>query len=261
MRTWFPLLSLLSSLLSGCESAQVKLGDGTDTSDSGTEHLGDDTNEPAPATAPLYVHDATMLYTWDPATAAATPVGAFLDAATGAPLSYAADIAIDGEGQMFASSGTSIYRVDAATGETTFERTVSETGTGLTVLPDGRLLVAGAALTAWDLESGASEVIVAAGPLSTSGDVVAVPDGTLHWSVLGAEGDAWVVVDPSTGTLEERGSVGVSGLWGVAYAEGTLYGFSSSGGVYSIDGPTGQGVLVASSTVSFYGATTNPVTW
>ncbi|MFN7145366.1 MAG: hypothetical protein ACK4YP_16455, partial [Myxococcota bacterium] len=172
-----------------------------------------------------------------------------------------ADIAIDADGRVFAASGNAIFRVDAASGDCTLETRVNDTGTGLTVLPDGRLLVAGASLTAWDLATGSAEVIVPAGGFATSGDVVAVPDGTVHWSVLGGSSDQWVVVDPATGTVTPRGPTGASGLWGVAYAEGALLAFGSGGAVFQVDSDSGHGTLVATTAIPFYGATTNPVTW
>lgn len=242
-------MRVLLLLLAACSQKSVGLGD-----DSGV-----DTSVPPPATAPIYVHDAGTLYTWSP-TAGPSVVGPFVDA-SGAPIGTVADIAIDADGQLFGAVEGTLHRIDAATGVASVEAALPDRGTGLTVLPDGRLLVAGSALTALDLATGASETLVAAGAYTTSGDVVAVPDGSVHWSVGGAAGDDWVVVDPGTGATERRGSVGVSALWGVAWADETLYAFAADGGVYAVDGATGAGTLVRADAVSYYGATTNPVRW
>lgn len=53
----------------------------------------------------------------------------------------------------------------------------------------------------------------------------------------------------------------MSSLWGVAYAEDTLYAFSADGTSWEINPATGAGTLVRTDSVGWYGATTNPVSW
>jgi hypothetical protein len=47
----------------------------------------------------------------------------------------------------------------------------------------------------------------------------------------------------------------------VAYAEETLFGFSATGDVYTLDQSTGLGTWIAAAGSVWYGATTNPVAW
>lgn len=246
MRLPITLVTLVT--LTACGSS-VKLGDGPD-----------DTGPPA-ATAPIYVHSADTLYTWDPDDAEPMSVGAFHDRESGEAPGTFADIAIDAAGALYGAVGGALYRIDPTDAATDPWGSLPDGGTGLTFLPDGRLLVAGAALTAVDLDDGATETLYPAGTWSTSGDVVAVPDGTVHWSCAGASGDDWVVFDPGDGTATRLGAVGASNLWGVAYARDRLYGFDASGVIWEIDGDTGAGAEVQSTSVSFYGATTNPIEW
>lgn len=213
------------------------------------------------ATADLYVHSGEILYTWDLETQSATHVGAFHDASTGTALSGVLDIAIDPSGQLYAAIEDQLYRVDAVDAGCTPDQVLPEDGTGLTFLADGRLVVGGEALVAIDLTTGTSEELVPAGTYTTSGDIVGVPQGTLGWTVRGETSDDWVSVDPDSLVATRLGPIGASQLWGVAYADYQLYAFGSDGSVWIVDPVTGAGTLVTISTMSFYGATTNPLTW
>ena len=215
---------------------------------------------PAPATALVYLHGEAGLYTWSEADGAAL-VGTFHDAKSTSVLPVMTDIAIDGDGALYAAADTALYRVDATNGACTPVTTLPDAGTGLTFLPDGRLLVAGTTLTVVDLATATSEPLLADSPYATSGDVVAVPDGSIHWSVVLGASDGWVRVDPTAGTATLVGEVGASRLWGVAYADGTLYAFSADGTSLAVDPTTGVGTLLRSDTEPWYGATTNPVRW
>jgi hypothetical protein len=86
---------------------------------------------------------------------------------------------------------------------------------------------------------------------------VASPDGSLYWSVQQGGNDGLVRIDPSTGGLTLVGTLGASGVWGLAYAADTLYGYTSDGQYLIID-PTTAASTVGSTPGSWYGATTNP---
>jgi hypothetical protein len=211
------------------------------------------------ATEALYVHTDSMLYTWSPEGGLAE-VGYFADAA-GNGIGMVTDIAIATDGQLYAGASQSIYKVDARDATVEAWVSLSDNATGMTVLPDDHLLVAGSTLTSVDRETGEAAPFSTTTAYTTSGDVVGVPDGSVHWSVRGGAGDQWVRVDPASGETELLGDVGASELWGVAYAWDTLYAFSSNGSVYAVDDTTGAGTSVATEAVSFYGATTNPGVW
>jgi len=246
-------------LLCACSTAQVKLED--TPKDTGSDSTTEPTNptEPPPATAPIYANHGGALYTWDPVDGVEW-IGDFTDP-DGLALSGFADIAIDAEGALYGAISSALYRIDPETAACTYERSLPDSGTGLTFLPDGRLLVGGMSLVAVDLATGDSETLVATNEWATSGDMVAVPDGSIHWSVILPGTDGWVRVDPDLGSAELVGEVGAAQLWGVAYAEDTLYAFASDGGVLEVDGSTGIGTRIATESVGWYGATTNPVSW
>jgi outer membrane protein assembly factor BamB len=245
-------------VLAGCVDS-VALGKATDSGAQSTDDTGEHVGL-AHAAAPIYVNTGESLYTWDIDAKTASWIGRF-ETLDGVGLSDMVDIAIDSEGALYGAIGTTLYRIDAEDARCEADRSLSTSGTGLTFAGDGRLVVAGGALVAVDLGTGVEEELVADGTWATSGDVVGVPEGTLEWSVRGDGGDTWVSVDPSLGVATERGAVGASSLWGVAYAEGTVFAFSGDGYVYTVDPATGAGTFVVDAALSFYGAATNPVTW
>lgn len=248
-------MRILLCLLGACGGAEVKL-DGTSDPAGSTPT---DTTEPAPATAPIYAHTAEALYTWDPV-AGPRWLGAFVDD-DGNDVVGMTDIAIDADGALYGAWYSSLYRVDAETAACSYVRELPDAGTGLTFLPDGRLLVAGMSMVALDLATGATETLVATNEWATSGDMVAVPDGSIQWSVILPDSDGWVRVEPDLGSADLVGRVGADALWGVAYADDTLYAFAADGGVWRVDGATGAGTFLAQENLSWYGATTNPVSW
>lgn len=245
---------LLLLPLLACNAASIALDKPGDTDEAPD-------SDSAPASAPLYVHDADTLYAWDAAKLAALPIAPFADTTTGAPVTGFTDLAIDAKGQLYGAAGGTLYRVNPRTGGVSALQVLPDQGTGLGFLPDGRLLVAGYALTAVDLGSGAVETLVPSGAFVTSGDVVTTPDGLVHWTVTTTGGDAWVVFDPASRETDVRGLVGASELWGVAWAEDQLWAFSAAGEAWTVDAATGHGSLAASGGAAWYGATTNPVTW
>ena len=101
--------------------------------------------------------------------------------------------------------------------------------------------------------------LVPPGQYTTSGDIIALPDGYLYWSVTG--GDALVRIDPVSGGLTLIGNVGAPGIFGLAWAYGTLYGFTNDGNFLEIDPATAQVVSTAAIGATYWGAATNPVLW
>lgn len=255
---------MLLGLVACVETMGAGKGTGDDTGSGHDPGTGDtDTAGPvglAHAAEPIYVHTGDTLYTWDLDTQQASRLGRF-ETLDGVNITGMVDIAIDEDGVMYGAEGTTLYRIDAEDARCDRYGPLTTRGTGLTFAGDGRLVVAGEALVAMDLGTGVEETLVEAGTWTTSGDVVGVPSGTLEWSVRGDAGDEWVSFDPSTNVGSTIGAVGASSLWGVAYAEGELYAFSGDGYVYIVDPASGAGTFVVDGGLSFWGATTNPVTW
>lgn len=210
------------------------------------------------ATEPVYINTSDTLFSFDPATRTATRIGEFT--VGGRPVTGGmTDIAIDLEGVMYGGSYTALYRINPTTAECLFVADLDDEMTGLTFVSDGRLVGAGEAVSFVDTRTGALTPLVGRGSYSTSGDIIGLPDGMLYWTVTG--GDELIQVDPADGTTRRRGNIGVSGIYGLGYADGELLGFVSSGRVVVIDeanGDTSENTAVAG---SWWGATTNPVLW
>ena len=74
-------------------------------------------------------------------------------------------------------------------------------------------------------------------------------------------GDDLVVVDPNTGNTSHRGEIGVEHVFGLGYADESLYGFTEEGEVLQISPSTGEVEMTNTLPGVWYGATTNPVVW
>jgi hypothetical protein len=212
---------------------------------------------PGAATSKIYVHSASTLYSWDPSSGL-TRVGNFHDSR--GSFTEMTDLAIDLGGRMIGVGWNTLYSVDATTAELVALSTSDQQLVGLTFLADGTLVGAGEALYEIDLSTGRTTALHS-GTFTTSGDVVGAPDGLLYWTVVGDWEDELVVYDPTTRLATNRGGVGTSGLWGVAWADDILYGFSSSGEVVAIDTGSASASRLADAGENLWGATTNPVRW
>lgn len=283
MRTDLALSLVLLSSVVGCQEYGLKNKAEEDlpAEDSGTPpvdtHTGDtapvdtdtDTGEvvvedsPPPedtavvATEPVYINTGDMLYSYDPSTNTSSRIGAFRSG--GNSVTDMTDIAIDLSGHMYGVSFTKLYAINPSTAEATFVASVGDSMTGLTFVSDGRLVGAGSKVSFVDTSSGALTTLVPAGRYTTSGDIIGLPDGMLYWTVEG--GDDLVQVDPGSGTTVRVGSIGVSALYGLGYADGKMLGFTSGGRVVTIDETTARSSSASSLSGSWWGATTNPVLW
>jgi hypothetical protein len=178
----------------------------------------------------LYGVTSNGLVRYDPATSAWSSVGSFF-------ISGANGFAILSPLEGYITAGEAVYRVDLTTGDTT-------------------------------------EIGAFGGDFSSSGDCVINKDGTLFMSSRAASGrssDRLVIIDlagvnPGRATLvgemtalEGGRTVNVSGVYGLTFAYGELYAFTSNGKVYRIDSLTGTGEFVATfSGRSWYGAASSP---
>jgi hypothetical protein len=278
-----PVLILLSAL-AGCTDYDLQRKDegaaSAEPADSGTpgetaDPVGDDTGEiidsgsttlpPEAALDPLYAHTADKLFSVSPEDPnVLTLIGTFTDVTTGGPMSEITDIAIDSGGILYAMSFTSLYRVDATSAVATFVGSSGESDiNALSFLADGTLLAGGgSSLYRVDPATGNFTRLDSIGAYSFAGDMVGLPDGLLYCAMTGGGmGTTLVVFDPATGGIVRDGLTGTGPLYGVAYANETLYGFSSEGLIYTLDPTSGAGARVATDGPVWYGATTNPVAW
>ncbi len=234
-----------------------------------------DSGEPPPAMEPVYIHTGQTLYSYDPATNTTARIGDFF--VTSGQLEDMVDIAIDREGRLYGGTrqagsqadANRIYQIDPETAECRYRFSYDDTLHGMTFLPDGRLVIAGERVSVVDPISGQQLLeFPSANAYQTSGDIVGLPDGLLYWTVRGErrqngsyESDGVVRIDPVTGNISWLGAAAVTAIYGLGYANGQLFGFSSSGVVVTIEPINGTVIRQAPLAGRWFGATTNPVLW
>ena len=125
-------------------------------------------------------------------------------------------LAFSPSGTLYAAGGDSLYTVDPSTG------------------------------TATDIGSGA---------YTSSGDLEFDSSGTLYLTSTSNNGDQLFAVNPATGQGTLIGNIGYSEVYGLAYFNGVMYGFTGAGAVISIDLTTGAGTPLTSYNLQFNGAT------
>lgn len=207
------------------------------------------------ATGSVYLNTSTDLYRFDPTTHQAVRVGAF-NGSGGSFSMY--DIAINTQGQMVGVSSGSLYVIDPLTALCTQVGTVSSSANGLTYLPDGRLVIAGdSTVEILDPVTYASVRTLVSSGYTSSGDIIALPDGMLYWTVQG--GDVLIRINPANGATTRIGNIGYSTVYGLGYANGTLFGFNN--GHYLIINQSTGAATAGNVAGDWYGATTNPSVW
>ncbi len=225
-----------------------------------------------PADEPVYIQTGTTLYSYDPEANQAVRIGDFRSSA--GPIDLMVDIAIDRNGTMYGGVSqhvangvyeNHIYLVNPETAFCTFLFDFDDRLNGMTFLDDGRLVIAGERVTVIDPQTGQSLVTwPSTDQFVTSGDVVGLPDGKLYWTVEGeanGDPDRVVRINPATGQTTVIGGASVTSIFGLGYANGVLYGFTSRGQVVTLDPQTGAVLALKNLSGRWYGATTNPVLW
>ncbi len=220
-------------------------------------------------TDPTYVTTTTALYTYDLNEGSATLIGAYHNQFS--DVFRMVDIAIDGDGVLFgvseATTPARLYNINPLTGACQFVAHLPEgvAGRGLAFLPDGRLVAAGNALYVIDRRSAEIlETLVPPGNHETSGDIVALPDGMIYWSVAtssASRGDQLVRVDPRTGEVTELGLLPFTAVYGLAYQAPYFFGFTTGGASFVIDPGNASGRGTVQMTGPWWGAASNPTHW
>ncbi len=217
----------------------------------------------------VYVHTKDTLYTMDPTSFALSLVGPF-----NAPGSdQITDLAVAKDGAIFVISKTKLYRADASDGHVTLVASLSSSpsagNVGLTFLPGGDLL-------ATDKTGGVRSINPTTGTVTehgtfsdgftTAGDLVAVADGTMYAiSDHGPGGAAtfsnnWLIkVNPSNAMATQVGQIGVGGVFGAAFINGTVLVFTKLGDIYEVNPVTGVGTQKATTGIEFWGAGVSPL--
>ena len=213
------------------------------------------------ASAPVYANTSGRLYEVEPSTGEAITIGDFRD--DSGKVDGFVDIAIDLSGRMFGGTFESIYRIDPDTAEVDRLCDTEVELYAMTFTSDGRLIAGGPdSLTVIDVDDNCSTNALIENPMfETSGDLVGLPDGYLYWTVIGEDSDQLVRLDPNSGMFAPVGSLGYEQLYGLGYDEGELFGFSASGQIVAIAPDSAVTTLRSSGSLSWWGATTNPVSW
>lgn len=247
-----------------------KLVIGLGTGGTHTVNLSGEGLDIAPAEEPAYINTGKELYRFDPANETARKLAAFRPTALDSGM---LDIGIDASGVMYGVTGKKLWIIDPVTAECSALADLDpqlEKVQGLTVLGDGRLVVAGLQLAVIDRTTAQiTETFVpkSAGHES-AGDVIALPDGFLYWTVRnGTAGDKLLRVDPNTGAVKQLSVLQDAdgpfrGVYGLAYAADTLYGFTSEDYMIVIDPDDGRVIDVKEEMGGkWFGATSNPAEW
>ncbi len=196
-----------------------------------------------------YANTATALWALDLVTRTASYVATFT-ATDAQPLADIADIAIDGQGRLFAiDAGGTLYRVDPGSGACHYVGYVAGNPAGLGVLADGTLVAAGRDLRLVSSVDGSLiDLLVPEGIFQTSGDVTLASDGTLLWTLHGDGGDGLVRVDPVT---KQRtvisASIEAASVWGLMSAGNSILGVTRHGLLLTMD--PSSGAILASEAI------------
>lgn len=240
----------------------------------------------------LYAHDREQLLVIDPLTlklgqVKLTLVGTFsFDKEVPDNERSINDMAVTPDGELYAVSKTTLYRIDPQTAHASKVAEVKEgadknppPNVALTFERSGQLLASdkdGALrrIHYTGSKKGQVELIGSYGSgLKSSGDLVAIKDGTLYGasdegSGASKENNLLIRVDPKTGQARVVGAIGHGYVWGLAYWAGVIYGFTAeptnpgTGKLLRIDPDTGKGTLLVEYPYypyQFWGAAVTPM--
>ncbi|MCO4745568.1 MAG: hypothetical protein KC912_12320 [Proteobacteria bacterium] len=219
------------------------------------------------ALSKVYAHTSTSLYDVDPETGVTAFLANFHDAS--GTVEGFVDIAIDLDGYLWGGTFDDLYKIEPRSGLVTRVCSLDIQPYAMTFGPNGVLYAGGNDSRIVEVNtSNCSTSLLVDSSYTTSGDLVGLPDGFLYWTVRssGASGnsekDELVQVDPDNGDTRWMGIIDADGLYGVGYADERLYGFSSDGKIVAINPANAQTELLQTSdSISWWGATTNPVRW
>jgi hypothetical protein len=227
--------------------------------------------EKPPEQVPIYAHSPTTLFRFDPSKNELTALGDF-ESVNGGSIGNVTDLAIDKSGVMYAAVFGALYRVEYKSGppKCTQLATIGAQFNGLAVVADGTLLgvESGGSVHRIVVDSTGAKVtkIGDYGGHTSSGDIASGDAVYAATKTAGDAADHLVTIDPATGNVtKDLGSTGIggvgSGMYGIAYAKGVLYGFASNGSIYKLDPKTAAAVelpLANKPPGGFWGAAAPP---
>ena len=210
----------------------------------------------------VYAHSDHVLYSIDLATRNLVTIGAFdtTDVMT--------DLAVAPNGTIYLVSYYSLFTaspVDAHVTRVGSLSTCGQQGVALTTTDDGRMWVADymGAICEVDLSGGTPVVkppVTIQDGLALSGDMVGIGNGTVFGTAYRLDDtttetdNLLIQVDVATGAVTQLGATGYPRLYGAAFQQNKVFGFThdGSGRVVTMDTTTGQGTM--------FGTFTDPAT-
>ncbi|HEX9104573.1 MAG TPA: hypothetical protein VF997_20315, partial [Polyangia bacterium] len=236
---------------------------------------GNCNTNPAGCTFTVYAHSNTVLYRIDFTSNTLVTVGPFnvMDTMT--------DLAVAPNNTIYTVSKMNLYTASPTDGHATLVSSISTCGmdnVALSTTPDNKLWVGDGAGSFCEIDTNVTPPTVKpigklGGTMALAGDLVGISDGTLYGTALDtantatAKNNILVTIDPTTGKIVKQiGSPGFPQLYGIAYAQGKVFGFThdSTGHVITIDPMTGVGTLyntfkdpTTNQPISFSGAGVN----
>lgn len=211
----------------------------------------------------VFGHSPDTLYSFDVTTNLVTEIGAF-SGCTQNTISQVIDLAIDSQMNAFATTFDGFYSVDLSTAQCTLVKTGSYPNS-LSFVPAGTLDPNVEALVGYSgnsylrIDPGTGDITLVgtlSGGYASSGDIVSVENGGTFLTVTGNGcGDCLLQVNPTTGDLvQSYGALPHGTVYGLAYWAGSLYGFDSTGDLFSI-GSDGDGGIATTDVFTDGGVT------
>ncbi len=224
----------------------------------------------------VYAHGDHVLYSIDVTAKTLVTVGNFnapqVMVGTMMAEDVITDLAVAPDGTIYVISETALYTASATDGHVTRVGSLSTCGTravALTTTPDGKLWTGDymGALCQIDITQTPPVVkspIMMGSGMALAGDMVAVDTGTVFGTAyrlsdpsnMGTQtNNVLVTIDLSTGAVTQVGSSGFPKLFGAAFQDGKVFGFThdGTGRVVTIDTATGAGTMFG----TFMDPTTN----
>ena len=212
----------------------------------------------------VYAHSDTVLYSVDLTTKSLVTVGNFNAPNVGGSPDIMTDLAVAPDGTIYTISNTALYTASATDGHVTKVGSLStcgNQGVALTTTPDGKLWMGDfkGNICQIDISSGTPMVgapVKMQNGYALSGDFVAVDNGTVFGSAYklsdpsnqGTQLDnVLVTIDVNTGAVTELGATGYPKLFGVAFQQNEVFGFThdQTGHVVTMDTASGTGTIYA----------------
>lgn len=181
------------------------------------------------------------LFTADTGTGATTLIG---------NMGFAAfDIAFDPAGNLYALDlgGTALYSVNESTAATTLIGSTGAFTEGLAFRSDGVLFASGGTgIYTVNPATGAATLLGSTGGPASAGDVAFDASGNLYMSDISGN---LVGIDQTTGAGTIIGATGFFSVFGLAFADGTMFGTAGEE-IFAINLATGAGTFLSDYTSS-----------